>query len=106
MSGELLFQRGQSYAADTWDDSELVAAWNRQQSTESPTRARAALDTRRGAMDDGTSSMAARESGDSTTPTLMKPPVPAWADEATVKLLHAWYEAGYWSGIKAASVRP
>ena len=101
MSGDLLFQRGQGYTAEMWDDSELVAAWNRQQSAEGPAAARSALDARRDVGNEASESLQSVRS--ETRASVAKPPVPAWADEATVKLLNAWFEAGYWTGFKEAS---
>jgi hypothetical protein len=104
--GTLLFQRGQGYAAEMWDDSELVAAWNRQQSNQGTTSARDALDRTRDAAEAEASacdSAASSQNQESQkTAGALRPPVPDWADEATAKLLQAWFDAGYWSGVKAA----
>jgi hypothetical protein len=116
---DVLFQRGQGYASDMWDDAELIAAWNRQTSGVDSSAARARLDAARNtaadADDDGGASTSHETSASGSpqeattaqnrTTLAPKPPMPDWADEATRKLLEAWFEAGYWSGFKAGQLR-
>lgn len=94
---DVLYQRGDGFEAALWDDSELLAAWNRQTSSNAPdlADARARLDTAR-------STGADAESASSRASAEVMPPMPPGIDEPTQKMLRAWFLAGYWTGVAAA----
>jgi hypothetical protein len=94
---DLVFQRGQGFSGELWDDSELIAAWNRQQAGTTSAEARNKLDAVRDMPESeaSTSDVAVNSQGQAP-----RPPFPSWADEPTRRLLEAWFQAGYWSGVK------
>ena len=126
MSGErMLFQRGSAgFDREMWDDSELIAAWNRQlaggdraKELTAAQEAHAAKAAASGDTPDSVEDDIAEESSEGSsdgTPPPRKaarvevapgatPPLPSWADERTARLLRAWFNAGYWQGVAAAA---